>query len=219
MKPWNTLRAVLWSLSGAVVLCGFAALGLALRAAPFDGINVSPWEALGIGAEFGLAAAVFVSMAANRSPHATAVLSLIGGITGGACGVFTAAFAEPTANPSRIDFLAAFPLIRLLAGFAGYTASRRFTVEPPADDYDPRALLPSRGLRVLLAGLLFVVASLVGSPSNLGWLVLATGGLALVAGHALIGQERRVAELERRVRQLESRSPHEDSESSPKELD
>ena len=197
MTSWNTFHALLWSLSAAVVLGGSAAVGLALRDGPFDGVLLPPEDALGMGAGFGLAAALFVSMAGGLSMHATGLLSLIACGTGGGCGVFAAINGG---SPSRIDFLMAF----LLAGFAGYAASRPFAVERPADDYSPRALLPSHGLRVVVLGLLFVVAAIIGSPSKMGWLVLATGGLSLLAAAALIGQERRIAELERRIRAMES---------------
>ena len=216
---WNSFHAFLWSLSGAVVLGGSAALGLALRGGPFDGPLIPPWEALGMGAGFGLAAALFVSVTCGRSAHATAVLSGIACVTGGGCGVFATAFSEQTGSLSTIDFLAAFPLVGLLAGFAGYAGARQFAVVPPADDYSPRAVLPSRGLSVAFVALLLVVAAIIGSPSSVGWLVVSVAGLALVVASALIGQERRIAELERRIRHVEKGSPREDGEGSPSELD
>jgi len=125
----------------------------------------------------------------------------------------------------EVGFVVGLATAGFLAGLIGYTLSR--TSKPgkqqaPEDEWSEHDLIgiqesppvadqPSpvgsvgRVLPTLLLALIFLAASLLTPPSEIGRAILAVGLLGLFVAWALIGQERHIRRAERRIRELERR--------------
>lgn len=211
--PWYWSHALAWSVTGALMLCVVGTLSLPLRGPGLGTPGLTSWKAVGVGAAAGLVAGLVVSAIRRLRSDDGAALTLIAVLAGAGCELLAPELVKVVGSPD--GFVAAFALVGLSAGYAGYAVSLSYTAGRPVADDTALVPIPTPGFRAALVALAFVVAAIAGRPSSVGWLVLAVGGFGLLLAAALIGQEGRIAELEERIRTLERARQREDGQDAP----